>query len=121
MIIPLQIEFNNTEPIEAVESRIRQELAEFEKFYNRLVSCRVDVEFPEHSRSGSVSEVRIDFGVPAKDAATPAELRGAEAKQDMEHLHVSSQRKDAAMAVHAAFNVARRRLKEFTGDSYKHH
>jgi len=32
MISPLQIEFRNTHPIEAVESRIRQELAELEKF-----------------------------------------------------------------------------------------
>jgi len=43
MISPVQIEFRNTQPIEAVESRIRQELAEFEKFYNRLSSCRVEV------------------------------------------------------------------------------
>ena len=71
MISPLQIEFRNTQPIEAVESRIRQELAEFEKFYNRLVSCRVEVEAPKHERRGSVSKVRIDLGVPAKDAATP--------------------------------------------------
>jgi len=48
MISPLQIEFYNTRPTEAVESRIRQELAEFEKFYNRLVSCRIDVEAAEH-------------------------------------------------------------------------
>ena len=121
MISPLQIEFRNTQPIEAVEFRIRQELAEFEKFYNRLVSCRVEVEAPKHERRGSVSKVRIDLGVPAKDAATPAELRGTEAKQDTEHLEVRAQRKDASMAVHAAFNIARRRLKEFTGGSYKHH
>ena len=54
MISPLQIEFHNTRPLEAIESRIRQEFAEFEKFYNRLVSCRIDVEAPEHERRGSV-------------------------------------------------------------------
>ncbi|MBZ5637106.1 MAG: HPF/RaiA family ribosome-associated protein [Acidobacteriia bacterium] len=121
MIFPLQIEFHNTQPLEAVESRIRQELAEFEKFYNRLLTCRVEVEAPKHDRRGSVSKVRIDLGVPAKDAATPGELRGAEGKDNTEHLEVRAQRKDASMAVHAAFNVARRRLKEFSGDSYKHH
>ena len=121
MIFPLQIEFHNTEPMEAVESRIRQELAEFEKFYDRLLSCRVEVEAPKHDRRGSLSKVRIDLGVPAKDAATPATLRGTEANHDTEHLEVRAQRKDASMAVHAAFNVARRRLKEFTGVSYKHH
>ena len=47
-------------------------------------------------------------------------MRGLEAKQDTEHLEVRAQRKDASMAVHAAFNVARRRLKEFAGGPYKH-
>lgn len=120
MISPLQIEFRNTQPIETVEFRIRRELAEFEKFYNRLVSCRVEVEAPKHERRGSVSKVRIDFGVPAKDAATPAEVRDATVKEDTEHLEVRSQHKDASMAVHAAFNIARRRLKEFAGGPYKH-
>ena len=113
MISPLQIEFHNTRPVEAVESRIRQELAEFEKFYNRLVSCRVDVEAPEHERRGSVCKVRIDFGVPPEDAAVWAELRGVVSRQGAEHMEVKAHRKDAAMAVHAAFNVARRCLKDF--------
>jgi ribosome-associated translation inhibitor RaiA len=120
MISPLQIEFRNTQPIETVEFRIRRELAEFEKFYNRLLSCRVEVEAPKHERRGSVSKVRIDFGVPAKDSAVRAEWRGVEAKKDTEHLEVRAQRKDASMAVHAAFNIARRRLKEFVGGPYKH-
>jgi hypothetical protein len=116
MISPLQIEFRNTQPIEAVESRIRQELAEFEKFYNRLLSCRVEVEAPKRERRGSVSKVRIDFGVPAEDAAPRTRLRS---KQDGEHVEVKAQRKDASMAVHAAFNIARRRVKEFAGGPYK--
>ena len=121
MTFPLEIEFQNTQPIETVEFRIRRELAEFEKFYNRLVSCRVEVEVPEDERHGSVSKVRLDLGVPAKDAETPAELRGAEVKGDTEHLEVSAQGKDASMAVHAAFNDARRRLTEFTGASHRQH
>ncbi len=115
MILPLQIEFHNTQPIEDVEFHIRRELAELEKFYNGLVSCRVDVEVPEHARKGSVSEIRIDFVVPAKDVAR--ELGGIEAKRDTEHLEVKVQRKDASMAVHAAFNIARRRLEELTEGS----
>ncbi len=116
---PLQIEFRNTQPIEVVEFRIRRELAEFEKFYKRLLSCRVEVEAPKHERRGSVSKVRIDLGVPAKDAMTPAALRSAEAKQDTEHLEVRAQRKDPSMAVRAAFNIERRRLKEVSGGTYK--
>lgn len=115
MIIPLKIEFQNTQPIEPVEFRIRRELAELEKFYNRLVSCRVEVELPKHARRGSVSKVRIDFGVPAENAATPPGVRGVAVKQDIEHLQVNAQHKDPVMAVHAAFNTARRRLEDFVG------
>jgi hypothetical protein len=82
VLTPLQIEFQNTQPIEPVEFRIRRELAEFEKFYHRLVSCRVEVELPKHQRRGSVSKIRIDFGVPAEGAATTPTVRGAPAKAD---------------------------------------
>lgn len=112
MMSPLQIEFHNTPPLETVESRIRQELAEFEKFYNRLISCRVDVEAPIHERRGSLSKVRIDFGLPAEDARAWADLEGLTPRQGAEHMLVNAQRKDAAMAAHAAFNIARRRLKD---------
>jgi len=120
MTSPLQIEFHNARPTEVVESRIRQELAEFEKFYDRLVSCRIDVEAPEHERRGSVSKVRIDFGLPPEDAAAWTALRGVVFRQGAEHMEVKAQRKDAAMAVHAAFNVARRRLKDFVNVPSKH-
>jgi len=39
-----------------------------------------------------------------------AELRRQASKQRAGHLAIQAQRKDPAMAVHAAFNVARRRL-----------
>jgi ribosome-associated translation inhibitor RaiA len=119
MISALQIDFPHRQPKEDVETRIRQELAEFEKFYNRLVSCRVEVDIPERERRGSVSKVRIDLGVPSGDAAMPAKARGVEAGQDTEHLQVKAQRKDPAMAVHAAFNIARRQLKDFIGSTQK--
>lgn len=107
----LQVEFQNTPPIEMVEFRIRRELAELEKFYSPLVSCRVQVELPEHERRGSITKVRIDFGVPAQDLAMPPEVR---AVTGTEHLQVAAEHQDAVMAVHAAFNLARRRLEEFT-------
>ena len=120
MISPLQIEFHNTPPLEPVESRIRQELAEFEKYYNRLASCRIDVEAPEHERRGSVCKVRIDLGLPTEDAKAWAKLQGLEARKGADHMLVNAQRKDAPMAVHAAFNVARRRLKDLVTVPSKH-
>jgi hypothetical protein len=109
MTSPLEIEFQNTRPIETVEFRIRRELAELEKFYSRLVSCQVQVELPEHERRGSITKVRIDFGVPTQDVKTPPEVRAA---TGTEHMQVAAEHQDAVMAVHAAFNAARRQMEE---------
>jgi ribosome-associated translation inhibitor RaiA len=108
MMHPLQILFHNTQPIEDVETRIRQEMAELEKFYSQIVSCRVDVEVPEHRRHGSVSKIRVDLGVPGRSTMV---------KREAQHLQVKAQHKDLSMAVHSAFNVARRRLQDFAGRS----
>jgi len=116
MIQPLEIAFHNTRPVPDVETHIRQELAELEKYYNRIVSCRVDVEFPEHPRRGSVSKVRLELNVPAQDAVTPARLRGVEiSAHGTERVEVEAEHKNASVAAHEAFTVARRRLEEFTG------
>lgn len=111
MIAPLEISFRNIEPTDSLESRVRQELAELEKYYHRLLSCRVEIEAPEHERRGGMSKVRIDFGLPAEDVVPP-EFRELAAKPDSEHMEVTAEHKDAAMAVHAAFNDARRRMKD---------
>jgi len=109
----LKIEFHNTQPQEAIAFRVRRELAKLEKSYDRFVSCRVDVEAPEHKRRGSVFKVRIDFGLPAEDATAWAKLGGTASRQGEELMEVNAANKDGAMAVHAAFNAARRRLKDF--------
>jgi len=114
MISPLKIEFRNSEPIEGVETRVRQELAELERFYDRLASCRVEVEAPEHPRRGGLYKVRVDLGLPPADAAAWAEMQGLVGKQRTDHLEIDAKRRDAAMAVHAAFNVARRRLSDMS-------
>jgi hypothetical protein len=118
MVQPLQILFHNTRPIEDEETRIRQEVAELEKSYSHLVSCRVDVEVPEHHRRGSLSKVRVDLGVPSRRAMAGTEsslLGGTKTKQELQHLLAKAQHKDVSMAVHAAFNIARRRLEDSTG------
>jgi len=119
MLSPLQIEFHNAPPTEQVSSRIRQELAELEKFYNRLVSCRVDVEAPQHDRRAGLSKVRVDFGLPAEDAARQAELLGARGKERADHIEVKAHRRDPAMAVHAAFNMAHQRIVDLLRASHK--
>ncbi|MBZ5611277.1 MAG: HPF/RaiA family ribosome-associated protein [Acidobacteriia bacterium] len=110
MLRPLEISFHNTAPVDEVETRIRQELAELEKFCERIVSCRVDVELPKHARRGSVSKVLIDLELPAEVA-----MAKIEPKKGVQHVDAKAQHKNAAMAVHGAFNIARRRLEDLKG------
>ncbi|HYA18580.1 MAG TPA: HPF/RaiA family ribosome-associated protein [Bryobacteraceae bacterium] len=113
MIDPLEIEFENVKSTEPLQTRVRQELAEFEKYYGRLLSCRVEIRGPEHERRGSASNVtvRIDFGLRPEDVVAP-EFRELAVKPESEHMEVTAEHKDPEMAVHAAFNDARRRLKD---------
>jgi hypothetical protein len=60
----------------------------------------------------------MDLGIPARHGAPATALPGIEGGQNSEHLEVNTQHKDASMAVHAAFNAARRRLKELTESSF---
>lgn len=113
MAAPLNIQFHNIQPQEPIEFRIRRELAKIEKLYDRFVSCKVEVEAPEHQRRGSMFKVRVDFGLHPEDATLGAKLGEATFRDGAEHMLVDAQRKDGAMAVHAAFNTARRRLKDF--------
>lgn len=116
MTHPLQIDFHNGHRQEDVETRVRQERAELEKFYHRIVSCRVEVQLPEHPRRGSLCKVLLELRVPSEDATTPAALRGGQISGDgTELVVIEAEHKDPSLAVHEAFTTARRRLEEFTG------
>ena len=116
MNCPLELEFHNTHPIGTVETRVRQELAELEKFYDRIAKCRVDVELPHHRRKGSLSEVRVELRVPVEDAITPPAIRGAVVVDgDKECIHVTAHHKDPLLAAHEAFTTLRQRVEDFTG------
>lgn len=62
MQIPLQIVFRNTPRSDALESRIREKVADLEKFNSRITSCRVTVN--EHHQQGRQFQVQIDVRVP---------------------------------------------------------
>ncbi|HTS21684.1 MAG TPA: ribosome-associated translation inhibitor RaiA [Casimicrobiaceae bacterium] len=65
MQIPLQITVNNMPRSDALEARIREKVAELERFHPRITSCRVTLnEFRKHHRQGRQFEVRIDVRVP---------------------------------------------------------
>src|SRR5260370_42112233 len=67
MQVPLRISYHHCEPSEALNALIREKASELERFYPRIISCRVVVERPGyHHRQaqGAHFPVRIEVSVP---------------------------------------------------------
>ena len=102
MQLPLQITFRHIQPSAAVEARIRQEAAKLEKFFEKIISCRVIVEAPHrHHNQGNLFHVRIDLAVPQEELVVSHE-------QHDEHAH-----EDAYVVIRDAFNALHRQLEDY--------
>ena len=102
MQLPLQITFRHMEPSAAVEAKIRERAAELDRYYDRIMSCRVVVESPHrHHHQGALYHVRIDLTVPGGElmvSREPAEHHAYE---------------DVYVALRDAFDAARRQLEDY--------
>lgn len=104
MQIPAEISFENLEQSDAVEARIRTELAKLEKFYDRLTSARVVVSRPQRRHThGDIYDVRIRLAIPG---ATDIIVNR---KPGDVHSHT-----DIYVAIRDAFNAAKRQLQDMS-------
>ena len=108
MKLPLQITARNIDLPEAIKEEIREKVEKLDKFYGRIMRCRVVVEVPHrHHREGILFNVRIDMTVPGAELVVKREPN-----------------KELEVAVKDAFDAARRQLEDFArqqrGD-VKHH
>jgi ribosomal subunit interface protein len=102
MELPLQVTFRNMKPSEAIEANIRNRAAKLERYYDRIVSCRVLVDADHrHRNKGNLFHVRIEIGTPGGQLVASREP----------HLHHSHT--DAYVAVRDAFNAIQRQLEGF--------
>ena len=68
MKIPLQVTFRDIPASDAVEARIREKAEKLNRFYDRIMACRVVVEMPQrHKHQGKLHSVRIDLTVPGAE------------------------------------------------------
>ncbi len=101
MQLPLQITFRHMDPSPAVEARIRQRVEELERFFDRIVSCRVIVECRHpRRRQGNLFRVRVDLKVPGAAIVVGRDPAARHARED------------AHVAVRDAFDAARRLLED---------
>ena len=74
MQIPLQISFHGIAHSDALHDAIREKAGKLERYYDRIVSCRVVLELSgRHRRKGKQYAVRIDLKVPGGEMAVAGE------------------------------------------------
>jgi len=97
MQIPLQVTFRDMEHSDAVETRIREKADKLQRYYDRIMGCRVVVEMPQrHKHQGKLHSVRIDLTVP-----------GAELVAN------HTQHEDVYVAIRDAFDAMSRQLEDY--------
>ena len=97
MQIPLQISFHGIAHSSALYDAIREKAEKLERYYERIMSCRVVLELDgRHQRKGNQYAVRIDLKVPGGELAVT-------------HAHGE----DLQVALREAFDAARRRLEDY--------
>jgi ribosomal subunit interface protein len=101
MELPIQITFRGMGSSEAVEARIRERAEELDRFYDRIMRCRVAVESSHrHQQKGRLYHVRVDLTVPGGEIVV---------KRDPSEHHAHE---DVYVAIRDAFDAARRQLED---------
>jgi ribosome-associated translation inhibitor RaiA len=115
----LQITFHNVQTSPAVVTRIRASAAKLERYYKPITSCRVVIEpVQRHQKHGLPYSVHLELHLPGKKVIVRRQpgRRPAPASDGTsetgKHLEPNSRHKDLYVALHDAFDVARRRLEE---------
>jgi ribosomal subunit interface protein len=102
MQIPLQISFRDTEPSAAIEAKIRQRAAKLDRYYDRIMGCRVVVEAPHRRHhQGRLYHVRVDVTVPQGELVV--------SREPMDH----QPHEDVYVAIRDAFDATQRRLADY--------
>lgn len=102
MQIPLQLTFHNVQASESVEAKIRENVQKLERFYNRVINCRVTVDSPHRNqRKGNLYHVRIDLTVPNEKIIVNHNPSDEESHTDI------------YIAIRDAFESARRQLQDY--------
>lgn len=99
---PTTLTFRGLDHSDAIEADVHERVAWLEQYYPNITSCRVLIEIPHrHQLKGRPFHVRIDLQVPGRPPIVVSRDPS---------LHGSS--KDIEIAVHEAFDAARRQLQD---------
>jgi hypothetical protein len=121
MAIPTQITFRGLAHSDPLEGEIRERSAWLGQFYADILGCRVLVEVPHrHRHSGRHFHVRIEVTVPgggpvvvSHEPSPHGPLKDTERAEHHKESEIESVHRYASVAVHDAFDAARRLLQDF--------
>lgn len=100
--LPLQISFHGVPPSDAIDARIRERASKLDRFYDRIMSCRVVIEASRRRRrKGKIYNVRIDMTVPGEELVVTRD-------PSSDHSH-----EDVCVAIRDAFDAAVRQLEDY--------
>ena len=103
MQVPLEIAFHHIESSDWAEAEIRDRVAELEKIYDRLTSCRVRVEQRATNNNGSIPPVvHIELGIPGRPDVVVS--------HEPDHLLRKYKHPELKHAINEAFRIAERQL-----------
>jgi ribosomal subunit interface protein len=101
MKLPLQITYRNVDQSEAIEEAIRQRAAKLERFFGRIIGCRVVVEAPhQRQHKGNHYRVLVDVSIPGYELVAGRDPADHGAHEDL------------YTAIRDAFNAVQRELQE---------
>ena len=120
-LIPTQVAFRGLAHSEALEADIQERIAWLQQFYADIVRCRVLIELPHrHRHDGRHFHVRVEMTVPGgapivvnHEPTLHGGLKDAESGAQHKDAEVAAVHRYARVAVHEAFDAARRRLEDF--------
>jgi ribosome-associated translation inhibitor RaiA/cold shock CspA family protein len=103
MQVPLEIAFHNIESSEWAETEIRARVADLERLYERLVSCRVRIDQRARDVTGTIPPVvHIELGIPGRGDLVVS--------HEPDHLLRKYKHPDLHKAINEAFRIAERQL-----------
>ena len=108
-----EIGFRGLESTPAIETKVRMRVARLDRFYPRIMGCRVMIEsHHRHHHKGKLYHVRIDLTVPGEKLVVSRDPEEHQAHED------------AYVAIRDAFDAMERRLEDFArrerGDVKRH-
>ncbi|WP_397543977.1 ribosome hibernation-promoting factor, HPF/YfiA family [Roseovarius salis] len=113
MKVPLEFAARDMEIQDALRDLVEDRVAQLERLYGGITSCRVHVSAPHNRhRRGNLFEVTLEVHVPGRDLVTKV------------HKHDAPEHEHLAVAVRDAFSAMERKLrawKQKARGDVKHH